>query len=296
MIKSFLDNTALILFIAVVMALIFPSFSIALKPFFAFFVIATIAFSTISISTHRLNPLKNLKQLAIAIFFNYAVQGILLLILAFLFIKNFDYFTGFVVLAAAPVTIAVVPFTYVLRGNVYLSTMGSVIIYLLAVLLMPTILLLFFAETINPVQLLYTVAFLLLLPLALSRMVRRIGVKEWKYADATVNVVLGIVIYTLIAVNHSTLTNFSDFPFDVLIVFILKSFVFGTIIFLLIKNIFSKKDAISYTLFSISKSNSLAATVALILFTEASTLPTAFGVLFNVLFIIYFSNLFKRFN
>lgn len=296
MLKQLLENTGLILVLAVIIALLYHFPCTSLKPWIPFFLIITMTVSTLSISTSKLNPLQNKKSLSIAIFLNYFVQGLVLLIPAFLFVKNPDYLTGFIVVAAAPVAIAVVPFAYLLKGNVQIAAIGDAVIHFLAVLLMPAILLLFFAQTINPIELLFTIALLIFVPLIISRILRKMNVKEWRYSKIAINLSIGIIIYTLIALNNSIITNFSQFPIEVALILFFKIFVFGTIIFFVLKKFFSKEDAISYTLFANFKNNGLAATIALLLFSNASTIPMAFSALFDAFLIIYFEHLFKKFN
>jgi hypothetical protein len=50
----------------------------------------------------------------------------------YLLIKDYDLSVGYVVMAAIPSAVVVLPFTYLLKGNMTVSLIGSASLYLLA--------------------------------------------------------------------------------------------------------------------------------------------------------------------
>lgn len=76
---------------------------------------------------------------------------------------------GWILMAAVPPAIAVVPFTAILRGDVKVSVSSVAILYLLALGLTPLIALLLLNVFVNPFDLFLVVLVLIAVPLAVSR-------------------------------------------------------------------------------------------------------------------------------
>jgi BASS family bile acid:Na+ symporter len=106
----------------------------------------------------------------IGIIMNYLILGNVIIGLGALMIHNEALWTGFVLLAAAPPAVAVIPFSTFLRGNTALSLIGTVGAYLGALVIMPLIsVTLLSATAFDPFKLILIILELIVLPLAFSR-------------------------------------------------------------------------------------------------------------------------------
>ena len=83
---------------------------------------------------------------------------------------------GWVFLAAAPSAISVIPYATVLRGDVRLALAGTLVTYAAAFAFLPGIAFAFLGAAVDLLPLVEATAFLLLVPLLLSRPLRRLAI------------------------------------------------------------------------------------------------------------------------
>jgi predicted Na+-dependent transporter len=131
---------------------------------------------------------------------------------------------------------------------------------------------------------------LILIPLLVSRYLRKF---EVKYSKEVINIGFGIVIYTVIALNKNLF--FQDLSLILLIALIclLRTFVSGTTVLLVAKPRMEIESTIVKMLFGSYKNLGLSATVALLLFGEKSSLPSAICIVFEILLFTYYSYVLK---
>ena len=86
-------------------------------------------------------------QILISLLLNYVVMGGITLLMAWWLITDHELWTGFVVVAAVPPAVAVVPFSFMLGGNTLFSLVGMAGAYLAALVLYGNILTMPFTPT-----------------------------------------------------------------------------------------------------------------------------------------------------
>ena len=126
--------------------------------------------STTSITSRDLVALKTMPRTILAsLVLNYIVMGGITILLATWLIDDSALWSGLVIVAAVPPAVAVVPFSYMLGGNMLFSLTGLVATYLAALVFTPLIMLLFLdVGFFNPMQLLPILGQLIVVPLVLS--------------------------------------------------------------------------------------------------------------------------------
>ncbi|HUJ89116.1 MAG TPA: hypothetical protein VLX12_02895, partial [Syntrophorhabdales bacterium] len=127
--------------------------------------------STMGISGSLFRPIGNVVNPALAgIGMSYAVFAGVILTLALLLVRDPALRTGFVLLAAVPPAVAVIPFTLFLKGNAAFSLIGTIGAYLGGLVIMPLITICFIgADFLNPFKVILVLAELIVVPLIASR-------------------------------------------------------------------------------------------------------------------------------
>ena len=135
-------------------------------------------------------------------------------------IKEEALWAGFVMVAAAPPAVAVIPFTVLLKGDGPFSLIATVGTYLAALILMPLITFgMLGAGYADHGKLVWIMVELILAPLAVSRLLRRTTLAEKlePYKGAVTNWGFFLVSYTIVGLNRSV---FLTQPFSILPVFL----------------------------------------------------------------------------
>jgi BASS family bile acid:Na+ symporter len=212
---------------------------------------------------------------------NYGLLSGLILLLAWTMPEG-ALRNGFIVMAATPPAVAVLPMTRLLKGDVRLTLYAESLSYLASMLLMPAII---FASTrqtaISPGYMLQISVLLILLPAIASRFVRRLSL------DSVLPINLGffLVTYTVIGLNQGAL--WTDIG-SVAWIALARTFVIGLLVFAsCIAAGIGREQAISYMLFGSYKNLGMAAAVSLMLFGPEAGVPAAFCVLAETVFFLF---------
>lgn len=281
-----LQNSNFVFMVSAILGLLFPQLSTVTKGFVILALAVVMCFSLINLDFSKISR-KNLPDILTNFLINYVILTGLILILAFTLIDDEAIRLGFVVMAAVPPAIAIVPFTYLLKGNVEEALISNTSIYLISIFLMPALMALLTGNQTNQTELLKVLVTLILIPLAVSRFPRRF---EIRHTREIINLGFSVVIYTVVGLNRNLLFQ-SDLIFLIALICFMRTFVSGTTILLLAKSRMEVESAIVKALFGSYKNLGLSATVALILFGEKASLPSAICILLEVSLFIYYSHI-----
>jgi BASS family bile acid:Na+ symporter len=233
------------------------------------------------------------------IFMSYAIHGVFLIGLSWLIIQDVSLRNGFIIIAAVPPAVAVIPFSIFLKGDDTFSLFGTVGAYLGAFVITPLIALIFFGSGfISPVKLLTLILELIILPVILSR------VLIWTRLARTLEPVKGIltnwsfflVTYTIVGLNQKV---FLSEPLSILPV----AFVAAAGFFLLGWLIeragiilgFEKNVVVSLVLLGTLKNYGLSGGLALSFFDEKTAIPSSVSVVLMIIYIIWLEYRKKRY-
>lgn len=225
------------------------------------------------------------------IIMTYVVLGGVILAAAALLISDRNIWIGFVLIAAMPPAVAVIPFTALLEGNVSHTLSGTVSSYLAALLIMPLMLRIFIGTGFaDPYELFRIMLLLIILPLVLSRLILYFQMQE---RIAPVRGILTdwgffIVLYSIIGVNRDLIFAKPLMALPVIMVVLLATFVLGFAI-AKIGGFFriNRKDIISLVLLGTLKNQGIAGGLALVLFEKDAALPSAFYSIFMILYFLW---------
>ena len=254
-----------------------------------------------STTSFRMSQLKDYtyfaKTTAISFILNYIVFGVFLLVPAYFLINEKELFWGFVVIAATPPGIAIIPFSFIFKGDERFSLIGVLGVYLLAIIASPLIVSFFIkGVSINSTELFLLTIKIIVIPIILSRLLLHKSIQPTvqKIRGKVVNWGFALIIYTIVGINRDAI--FSDWQVMVkssLILFF-AMFVLGVLFELITRKKIDKAKRISMNLMLTTKSSGYAAATALVLFGDRSALPAAFLSIFVLLYLIAFEYMFKK--
>lgn len=291
-IKGLLRNRDFILFLALTLGLLWGQGArwteqVTLP---ALGVVMTLSTMTISGAIFR-SPKAMIVPGFTGIAMNYAVLGSIILALNQMIIREEAIWRGFVILAAVPPAVAVIPFTGFLNGNVTFSLIASIGAYLGALIITPLMAFGFLGTSfIDPVKLLTIMVELIILPLILSRILL------WTRADVRIHPIKGaitnwsffIVVYTVVGLNREVFLGQPLSLLPVAAIAIASTFLLGWIIES-VGDLFhiDPKTVNSLVLLGTLKNYGLAAGLSLTLFSKQTALPATVSTIFLIVYIIW---------
>jgi BASS family bile acid:Na+ symporter len=294
-----LKNSNLVFLIAFLLGLFLGDYAFHLKGLILPALVLIMSLSTTQITLSELTRIRNyVRDILFVFIINYIFLSGLILLANHLLVKDYDLYVGFVMMAAIPSAVAVLPFTYLLKGEMMVSLIGSASLYLLALVMAPLISFhLLDVGKIEPMKLISVLVQLILIPFILSRLLLR-----WKTfhqvkgnINIFVNLAFFLIIYAVIGMNRSTFLSHFDILILISSIAFLRTFVSGHLVDLL-SRIFGtdRERRMSYVLFGSFKNLGLAAAIAIVLFNERAAIPSAVAIPFELLFFVWFNYFQKR--
>jgi bile acid:Na+ symporter, BASS family len=250
---------------------------------------------TLSVTGITGNTFRSLRTLIapgiIGIFMNYVVLGGFILGLSKLFIHDEALWSGFVILAAVPPAVAVIPFTLFLKGDTDFSLIGTLGAYLGALIITPLMAILFIGTSfVDPLKLMTIIVELIFAPILFSRILIMTGISRLIdpiKGDIT-NWSFFLVSYTIVGLNQKV---FLAQPFSLLpvaIISVASTFLLGWIIEVVSKIArIDEKKTISIVLLGTLKNYGLSGGLALSFFDTKTALPSTVSVVFMIVYIIW---------
>ncbi|MDD5100488.1 MAG: hypothetical protein PHP66_06000 [Syntrophales bacterium] len=290
--KTILRNRNTIFLLALAAGFSFPSAAPTIRHLVLPALALAMTLSTMEIGNDSFaRPRTLLFPALIGIVMSYVVLGNVIIVLSALLIREEALWTGFVLLAAVPPAIAVIPFSGFLRGNGWMSMVGTIGAYLGALVIMPIMALtLLRSASFDPFKLLMIVLELIVLPLALSRLLIRKGWRERiePYRGTAINWSFFIVLYAMIGLNRDLLIDEAKSFLLVALICLLSTFLLGLLIDW-VCGLFhiTKETRTSLVLLGTLKNQGLSSGLALTLFGREEAIPSAVATIIMIAFIMW---------
>lgn len=243
---------------------------------------------TISLSNVKLGETRgrdHVKDALLALALNYGLLTIVILAFGSMFDQKLWW--GFVLMAAAPSAISVVPFTTILGGRTSKALFSTAVNYIVALGLMPAISLLLIGSAVSVESLITSLLLLIVMPMALSRGVMRLNPPK-SASTIVMNVAFAVLIFAVAGSNRDAF--FGDLVVVAAISGVCVIRTFGTglgVEFVLRRLGTPKEDRISSVLFSSYKNLGLTATLAIALFEPVVAVPATIGIVLEVVWVIF---------
>jgi BASS family bile acid:Na+ symporter len=287
-----LNNRNFIFLLAITFGFVLPQAAqwtkILMMPALAF----VMMLATINVpNNYFLNPRAILKPSLAGIMMTYVILNGTILLLSALLIGDRNLWIGFVLIAAVPPAVAVIPFTAILEGNVSSTLSGTVASYLAALLIMPLMFWIFIGTGFDdPYKLVRIMLLLIVLPLILSRMILYFN---WQDRIAPIRGSLTnwgffIVLYSIIGVNRDLIFSQPLTIIPVAGIAFATTFVLGWIIKKIgvLFNV-DKENIVSLVLQGTLKNQGISGGLAIALFAKEAAVPSAVYSIFMILYIMW---------
>lgn len=242
-------------------------------------------FSLTDIEVRKLSIRAQARMAGAALFLNFiALSGLILLLGSFF---SGDLWKGWVIMAAVPSAVAVIPFTRMLKGDLEVSLFSSTLIYLLCLMLTPGITLLFLGRAVTIEAMVRALVLLILLPLIVSRPLQQV-VRNPQTERIAINLCLMVLVFVIMGANRDAFLGDEGLVLSVATVCVIRSFGIGLVADKMMRRLrVVKQKRISLVLFSSYKNLGLGATLAVILFNEAAAIPATIAFVFEILWMVY---------
>jgi BASS family bile acid:Na+ symporter len=224
----------------------------------------------------------------LGIFMNYVILGNFIIGMSALLIQEEQLWIGFIIMAAMPPAVAVLPFAAFLNGNephAFAGTMGA---YIGALIIIPVMALgLLDMKHIHTDMVFAIVMALIVIPLVFSRFLL------WKRLNEKIEPLKGIltdwsfffVLYTLVGLNRETIIGQPLFLMPSVMIAFASTFLLGFTIGVVATIVHCDKDTLtSLLLLGTLKNYGLAGGLAVLLFSREAALPAIVVMTFMILY------------
>jgi len=287
-------NRNFILILAVVTGLLVGDVAKLFKGYIIYLLALVMIFSTTSISTRAFLPLrKTIKPFLLGILLNYFIFGIFLLIASSIFIREEIIFKGFVVIAATPPGVAIIPFTFIFKGDTEYGIIGVLGAFFASIFMAPLLIVLFTgSNAVNPLDIFFLMGKVIVLPFLLSRLLLHEKLKPniEKIRGSVVDWGFALIIFIVVGLNRDVLYTNPSLLARVSVVLFTSTFVLGTLYEFIMKFFKrSKNKIIPEILLVTTKSSGFSAVTAIAVFNERAAIPSALLAIFVLIYLLFLS-------
>lgn len=291
LLANLLTNRNFIFLLALALGVLLPQAASLAKPLTLPALTLVLTLSTMAISNRILrSPLELFLPAIAGIAMSYLLLGNFIIALSAAFIRDDNLWKGFVLMAAVPPAIAVIPFSVTLKGDTRYALFGTVGAYLGGLLLLPLIVVgLIGTRVIDPLDLVIIVLQLVALPLLLSRFL------IWKGWNRTLeplkgtitNWLFSLVLYTSTGLNQDILLRLPSALLPVALIAFASTFLLGFLIQSVGRSFRVGNDILtSLVLLGTLKNYGIASGLALTFLSRESVLPATMGTIFMILYVM----------
>ena len=286
-IRDLLGNNPLVLTVALIIALVCGGFPetehITNKDIAMVSLCVMMCFSLCNMKLAGLNPKHYSKDITKA-FFCCMVLGLGVTVLISFFFEG-DIRHGWILEAAVPSAVSVIPFTALLLGNMKSAIVSSTVIYFAALL----VTLIFLGEAIDPMTLLEYIALLIIIPLIVSRFMRRLSIPP-AAGTIVINLSFAVLVVAIAGSNNYVFFGEPVLLVSLLIAAVLRTFGVGICLNALLKKKGeAREDRVPEILFATHKNTGMAGALAVALIGDAAAIPAAVCMTVDIVWLIYIS-------
>ena len=243
-----------------------------------FSLIAMMSLSLTGLRFSKKDITEKKKDVITAVFFCYYVSLISILLLGLPFGE--EMWMGWVIMAAVPCAISVIPSTLIMKGDTKLSVVSVAVMYIMAIALTPLLTQLLIGNAVDPLEILKYVLLFVLLPFIISVPLKKAPLSP-NSRGISLNILYFILIFVAFGNNRDFIFNEPILVLEVaLAVMIRLIVVWAAVEFILMRMGMNKERRIVMILSAIWKNSALAMTLAMVLFAGQphAALPGAVAV------------------
>lgn len=250
------------------------------KPIQQLTLVLAMTFSLTEISFRGISVRTEARGVGLAFAMSYGALGGLILILAALAPES-DLRSGWVLMAAVPPAVAVVPVTSLLRGDVRGALISDAVLYMLGLVTVPLLSLALLGQGVPLNDLILQTLLLIGLPMVLSRPLRRwSGIHDAR--PTAVSVSFFFLVLAIAGSARDVLVGRPDLVLGLSALALLRTFGLGLVVFGAARLAAGSRDArVAASTFSSFKNLGLTVVLASTLFGAVATLPSIVCLIFE---------------
>lgn len=293
-IKQILLNRNTILVFAVLAGIIVGDKASSLKSLTFPALAITMTFSMTGMRMSQVRDFNGVyKPFLMGILLNYGLFSLVLLPLAYWFMPTPELFYGFVVIAAAPPGVAIIPFSYILKGDVIYAIIGVVGAFLGSIFIAPLLVNVFAtSKGINSWDLFIMMVQLVVAPLIISRFL--LWKPLFKYIEPIRGKVVdwgfAVLIFVAVGLNREVFFTEPMLLIKVSLILLTATFVLGYLYTKIADKVGVSHSIItSQSMLVAIKSSGFSVFTAITLFGKEAAIPSAVMAVVVLLYLIYLS-------
>ncbi len=252
--------------------------------------ILTLAMTDISgkVYEYRRSPLI---PALVGVFMSYVILGDFIVGLGAFLVHEERLWTGFIIMAAVPPAVAVVPLARFRGGNQMYAVIGTIGAYIGALVIIPVIAAgLLDMRSLHITGIIVAAVVLIFLPLLLYKVIvtRRLQARIEPLKGIIIKWCHFLILYTIVGLNRETIIGQPSSLYPVAAIALTSTFLLGFLIEWIGARLrISKEKLTSLCLLGTLKNYALAAGLALSLFSKDAALPAAVFMIFMMIYIAW---------
>lgn len=254
--------------------------------------VLAMAFSLTEISFRGVSLRTEARGIGVAVLMSYVALGGLVLFFAYL-TPEVELRDGWVLIAAVPPAVGVVPITSFLRGNVRGALIADAVLYLLGLATVPALSLAFLGQSVPVQDLVIQTLLLIGLPLIVSRALRR-SPRVHEARPTAVSVSFFVLVLAIVGSARDALLSRTDVLGGLSTLVALRTFGLGLAVFAGARVLgLPRQTRVAANIFAGFKNLGLTVVLASTLFGPLATLPAVVSLVFEVAWMAVLPFLFR---
>jgi bile acid:Na+ symporter, BASS family len=289
--RDVLSNNALMMIIAFIIAMLlggFPEINWLTNSNIAMLsLMVMMSISLTNLKFRELDVKDHLRPIGIAFFLSFILSSGTTILMAYLF--QGDIRDGWILEAAVPSAVSVIPFCYILKGNLESTMVASAALYIVALAVTPLFTLLFIGEAVSLSTLVGYVGLLILIPILISRPLRYLRLTS-QDKSIGINIAFFVLVVAIAGANRGVFFGDPILLAGLLMVAIVRTFGIGIGL-----NLFWRRkgvprgDRIPQVLFSTHKNTGMAAALSVVLISQQAAIPATICMTVDIAWLIFVS-------
>jgi BASS family bile acid:Na+ symporter len=285
--REIILNNPIMMSIGFVLGLALGGFPIFNSELITLALVVMMSLSLCGMSFKGLEVRKHFSTTSLALLLTFGLGTGFTILIAFLFEDPLR--SGWIIEAVVPSAVCVIPFTFLLRGNVENSLVSSAIIYIVSIGVTPLLMIAILGVEVNPLSLVSSVLIMIFLPIIISRGVKKVTIS----ADtrvAIINLSLLVVSFAVVGANREFF--FRD-PYLIIVLLAAATarvFIPGLAVYWVAKKSrLDRKQGVNMVLFTTYKNTGMAAALAATLVGTGAALPAAISTPVEIIWLVIMS-------
>ena len=287
--RDFLGNNAYMMITALAIALALGGFPEAYpkmnKDVTMGALMVMMSFSLCTMTFKGLDLRDHARSVRTAFLLSFLLSTVTTIVMAFLF--EGDVRSGWVLVAAVPSAVSVIPFTLVLGGDLEGTMVSSAVLYLAALVLTPLLTLVMIGHAVSVITLLWYVGMLLVIPIVVSRGLRRVEIDPY-WRSIVINIAFSVLVIAVAGSNRGVFLSEPALLVALIVVALVRTFVIGMVWDrYAIRRSVPRTERVPQVLFATHKNTGMAAALAIALIGEAAAMPATVCMTVDIAWLIY---------